>query len=500
MKKGLFIAIAILMVLATSAFAQTPQSITLKPGFNFIGFTTGISMSPSQFKALNSAIEDVYLFSAAAGSFLSLSEGTLTSLAAGKGYIVKSASASSVTISVSGSALSALGNITLKNGFNLVGFSKEPSTATKFTDLMNTYSFVKGLYKWNAAAGSFIQVVRDSGGVPVQIDGTDPSFAAGNSYFFNLTEDTLINYDGTGILMGKTIEPPVSDNPFAGTYTGTFAGKTGAPQGTFTLSVSAAGVLTGSGYNNSNSPATAISPSGTVTTAGAATFNVTFTNTHKFTGTFTTSGASGNFYETDGTTVKGTWSVTKNAVTPQAVSAPVITPAGGTFTTAQSVTITCATSGATIKYTTDGATPSSSAGNTYSSAITVSSTSVIKAIAIKSGMTDSSVTMASFTIGTQPSGSVPFLRKFGTLGTGNGQFANVSQNKGPINVAVETSTGYIFASDTYAHRIQKFDSNGNFISAFGSYGTGNGQFQYPTGLAVTGGGEVFVVDYGNKRV
>ncbi|HOD41661.1 MAG TPA: hypothetical protein PKL57_13960, partial [Candidatus Wallbacteria bacterium] len=157
MKKGLFIAIAILMVLATSAFAQTPQSITLKPGFNFIGFTTGISMSPSQFKALNSAIEDVYLFSAAAGSFLSLSEGTLTSLAAGKGYIVKSASASSVTISVSGSALSALGNITLKNGFNLVGFSKEPSTATKFTDLMNTYSFVKGLYKWNAAAGSFIQ-------------------------------------------------------------------------------------------------------------------------------------------------------------------------------------------------------------------------------------------------------------------------------------------------------------------------------------------------------
>ncbi|HOT77152.1 MAG TPA: chitobiase/beta-hexosaminidase C-terminal domain-containing protein, partial [Candidatus Wallbacteria bacterium] len=264
--------------------------------------------------------------------------------------------------------------------------------------------------------------------------------------------------------------------------------------------VSAAGVLTGSGYNNSNTPATAISPSGTVTTAGAATFNVTFTNSHKFTGTFTASGASGNFYETDGITVKGTWSVTKNAVTPAAVSAPVITPAGGTFTAAQSVTISCSTSGATIKYTTDGTTPSSSAGNTYSSAITVSSTSVIKAIAVKSGMTDSPVTTAAFTIGTQPSGSVPFLRKFGGLGTGNGQFASAGQSKGPINVAVEASTGYIFASDTYAHRIQKFDSNGNFISAFGSYGTGNGQFQYPTGLAVTGGGEIFVVDYGNKRV
>ncbi|HBC75719.1 MAG TPA: hypothetical protein DC017_12880, partial [Candidatus Wallbacteria bacterium] len=95
--------------------------------------------------------------------------------------------------------------------------------------------------------------------------------------------------------MGKTIEPPVvtTDNPFTGTYTGTFAGNYGAPQGTFALTVSTAGALTGSGYNNSNTPATAISPSGTVTTAGAATFNVTFTNQHKFSGTFTSTGASG---------------------------------------------------------------------------------------------------------------------------------------------------------------------------------------------------------------
>lgn len=498
MQKRVFIAVILtLLISASGVFAQTSQTITLRPGFNFVSFTTAVSINPSQFKALNASIEDVYLYSAAAGSFLSANEGTLTSLAAGKGYIVKSTAASNISVPVTGTAISTIGNISLKAGFNLVGFSKVPATATSFTQLMTAYSFVQGLYKWSAAAGSFVQVVRNASGVPEKIDGTDPTFTAGESYFFNLAEDTLINYDGTGILMGKTIDPPVTptENPFAGTYTGTFAGNGGMPQGTFTLTVSTAGVLTGSGYNNSNTPPTAISPSGTVTSAGAATFYVTFTNQHKFGGTFTSAGASGSFYETDGATVKGSWSATKNAVTPQSVATPVITPSGGTFTTAQSVTITCATSGATIKYTTDGSTPSSTAGNTYSSAIFVSSTTVIKAVAIKSGMTDSAVAMATFTIGTQPSGSVPFLRKFGTKGTGNGQFAS-----GPINVAVEASTGYIFVSDTYGHRVLKFDASGNYISAIGSAGTGNGQFQYPTGIAVTGGGEMFVVDYGNKRV
>jgi formylglycine-generating enzyme required for sulfatase activity len=488
---------ALLLSWAGDASAQTTQNITLRPGFNFISFSVSITLTPAGFKALNSSIEDIYLFSAAAGSFLSVNEGTLTTLAAGKGYIVKNSSLVNVSVSVSGTALSTLGNISLKSGFNLVGFSKAPGSTTAFTALMNTYSFVSGLYKWSAAAGSFISVVRDNGGVPVKLDGVDPSFGAGESYFFNLSEDTLLNYDGTGVLMGKTIEPPVvvTDNPFAGTYTGTFAGNYGPPQGTFTLTVSVAGALGGSGYNNSNNPPTVISPSGTVSNEGTAVFYVTFNNQHKFGGTFTAAGASGSFYEIDGTTVKGSWSATKNAVTPQTVATPVITPAGGTFTVSQSVTITCATSGATIKYTTDGSTPSSSAGNTYSAAITVSSTSVIKAVAIKSGMTDSAIATASFTIGTQPSGSVPFLRKFGNKGTGNGQFAS-----GPINVAVEASTGYIFVSDTYAHRILKFDYQGNYVSTFGSMGSGNGQFMYPTGIAVTGGGEMFVVDYGNKRV
>ncbi|HPG58564.1 MAG TPA: hypothetical protein PKW98_12175, partial [Candidatus Wallbacteria bacterium] len=180
-----------------SASAQTlTQTINLKPGFNFVCFTNVIALTPSQFKQLNaSAIEDIYLYSAAAGSFLGLSEGSLTSLAAGKGYIVKNASAASATITVNGTALGALGNITLKTGFNLVGFSKAPQSAVRFSQLMNSYTAVRGIYKWNPAAGSFIQVVVNDGPV-VLLDGTDPEFRSGESYFFNISSDTYINYDG----------------------------------------------------------------------------------------------------------------------------------------------------------------------------------------------------------------------------------------------------------------------------------------------------------------
>ena len=83
--------------------------------------------------------------------------------------------------------------------------------------------------------------------------------------------------------------------------------------------------------------------------------------------------------------------------TVEQVATPTFSPTGGTYTEAQSVTINCATSGATIHYTTDGTTPTTSSAS-YSGAISVSSTTTIKAIAVKSGMTNSEVTTATYTI------------------------------------------------------------------------------------------------------
>ena len=70
-------------------------------------------------------------------------------------------------------------------------------------------------------------------------------------------------------------------------------------------------------------------------------------------------------------------------------------PAAGTYNSAQSVSISDATPGATIYYTTNGTTPTSSS-TAYSGPITVSSTETLQAIAITTG--DSAIASAAYTI------------------------------------------------------------------------------------------------------
>ncbi len=80
------------------------------------------------------------------------------------------------------------------------------------------------------------------------------------------------------------------------------------------------------------------------------------------------------------------------------VATPTFSPAAGTYSSAQSVTLSCATTGATIRYTTDGSTPTATTGTVYSGAIAVSSTTTVKAIAVKTGYSDSAVASATYTI------------------------------------------------------------------------------------------------------
>ena len=104
------------------------------------------------------------------------------------------------------------------------------------------------------------------------------------------------------------------------------------------------------------------------------------------------------FRSSDGTKVGNKKSASQINLVAQQAAKPTFSPAGGTFIAAQSVTISCTTAGATIYYTTDGTDPSSTNGTVYSAPISVSTTTTIKAIAIKEGLPNSAIATATYTI------------------------------------------------------------------------------------------------------
>jgi len=83
------------------------------------------------------------------------------------------------------------------------------------------------------------------------------------------------------------------------------------------------------------------------------------------------------------------------------------------------------------------------------------------------------------------------------------QCSNIWDNNGqfkfPSGVAV-TNDGRILVTD-YNHRVQAFTSDGQFLFSFGSQGSEPGFFRYPFGIVVDEKtGFIFVADRGNERV
>lgn len=62
-----------------------------------------------------------------------------------------------------------------------------------------------------------------------------------------------------------------------------------------------------------------------------------------------------------------------------------------------------------------------------------------------------------------------FVKSWGTLGSGHGQFIL------PVTIIMD-SKGNLIVNDRGTNRVQKFDPNGTFILTFGSTGKGDGQF------------------------
>jgi hypothetical protein len=100
---------------------------------------------------------------------------------------------------------------------------------------------------------------------------------------------------------------------------------------------------------------------------------------------------------------------------------PTFGLAGGTYNTPQTVSLATATSGATIRYTTDGSTPTA-ASPAYTGAISVTQTTTVRAIATASGMVDSGVASATYTLQAatptfSPAGGAYLLPMFVSIST-----------------------------------------------------------------------------------
>ena len=107
---------------------------------------------------------------------------------------------------------------------------------------------------------------------------------------------------------------------------------------------------------------------------------------------------------------------TAGAAESPSAATPSFSLAPGAYTTSQTVAISDATAGATIYYTTNGLTPTTSSTQ-YSGPIPVSETETIEAIAVATGYTNSAVAMATYTIHTVTTAKPTFSPAGGTYTT-----------------------------------------------------------------------------------
>jgi len=85
-----------------------------------------------------------------------------------------------------------------------------------------------------------------------------------------------------------------------------------------------------------------------------------------------------------------------------------------------------------------------------------------------------------------------FLSSWGTKGFENGELQS------PVGIAIYENNVYVV--DEKQNIIQKFDNDGNFIFKWGGYGNQNGQFIKPRGITIDSSGIVYVADSKNYRI
>jgi len=106
--------------------------------------------------------------------------------------------------------------------------------------------------------------------------------------------------------------------------------------------------------------------------------------------------------------------------------------------------------------------------------------------------TGSGSRVAKITIPTEP-GDEEVLSEFGKYGDGEGEFI------WPTGMALDDKEN-VYVTDEWMNRVSAFDKEGNFQGLWGTTGEGDGEFNGPAGIAVDQDGNLFIVDSRNHRV
>jgi hypothetical protein len=98
-----------------------------------------------------------------------------------------------------------------------------------------------------------------------------------------------------------------------------------------------------------------------------------------------------------------------------------------------------------------------------------------------------------------------FITKWGSPGTGDGQFTHlhdIAVGPGSPNNQTEVTSNneFVYVTDAENFNVQKFTTDGEFVTKWGSEGTGNGQFGGLESVDIDSEGNVYVADDGNDRI
>jgi hypothetical protein len=242
-----------------------------------------------------------------------------------------------------------------------------------------TFSVAAGTY--TASQTVTISTTTSGSAIRYTTDGTTPTSTSGTVYSSAITVSSTTTLKAIAYATGYTDSVVASATYTIAPYTATPTFSVAAGTYTASQTVVLSTTTSGATIRYTTDGTTPSSSSGTVYSAAVAISATTTLRAIAY--------ATGY---TDSAVASATYTIAPYA------STPTFSVVAGTYNNSQTVTISSATSGATIRYTTDGTTPTSTTGTVYSAAIAVSSTTTLRAIAYKSGYTDSAVASATYTL------------------------------------------------------------------------------------------------------